>query len=182
MNKQKQLYTISVYSENHVGLLSQISNIFTRRNLNIETLTVSPSSIAGIHKFTISTYSDLSTMNQLVTQIEKRIDVVKAYFYNNDEIIHQEVALFKVSTSRLFDSKEIENIIKKFHAEILEVNPTYTVIKKSGSTDYIDDLFNQLSSMDVILQFTRSGRVCITKETKEKVSDFIQEQEMRRIS
>lgn len=182
MNTMKHLYTVSVYSENHVGLLSQISNIFTRRNLNIETLTVSPSSIKGIHKFTISTYSDLFTMNQLVTQIEKKIDVVKAYFYENEEIIHQEVALFKVSTSGLFESKEIENIVNKFHAEILEVNPTYTVIKKSGTTDYIDELFNQLSSMDVILQFTRSGRVCITKETKEKVSDFIQEQEKCRIS
>ncbi|MGL4779672.1 MAG: acetolactate synthase small subunit [Bacteroidales bacterium] len=182
MNTMKHLYTVSVYSENHVGLLSQISNIFTRRNLNIETLTVSPSSIKGIHKFTISTYSDSFTMNQLVTQIEKKIDVVKAYFYENEEIIHQEVALFKVSTSGLFESKEIENIVNKFHAEILEVNPTYTVIKKSGTTDYIDELFNQLSSMDVILQFTRSGRVCITKETKEKVSDFIQEQEKCRIS
>lgn len=182
MNTIKHLYTVSVYSENHVGLLSQISNIFTRRNLNIETLTVSPSSIKGIHKFTISTYSDSFTMNQLVTQIEKKIDVVKAYFYENEEIIHQEVALFKVSTSGLFESKEIENIVNKFHAEILEVNPTYTVIKKSGTTDYIDELFNQLSSMDVILQFTRSGRVCITKETKEKVSDFIQEQEKCRIS
>lgn len=182
MNTMKHLYTVSVYSENHVGLLSQISNIFTRRNLNIETLTVSPSSIKGIHKFTISTYSDSFTMNQLVTQIEKKIDVVKAYFYENEEIIHQEVALFKVSTSGLFESKEIENIVNKFHAEILEVNPTYTVIKKSGTTDYIDELFNQLSSMNVILQFTRSGRVCITKETKEKVSDFIQEQEKCRIS
>lgn len=178
----KKYYTISVYSENHVGLLNQISIIFTRRNLNIETLTVSASSVEGIHKFTISTWSDEATILKLVKQIEKRIDVVKAYYYTDDEIIHQEVALFKVSTEKLLDSKGIESIVKHFHAEVLEINPTYTVIKKSGTTDLIESLFRQLSSMGVILQFTRSGRVCITKDTQEKVSDFIKEQELRRLS
>ncbi|MGL5318924.1 MAG: acetolactate synthase small subunit [Bacteroidales bacterium] len=179
---EKKYYTISVYSENHVGLLNQISIIFTRRNLNIETLTVSASSVPGIHKFTISTWSDVETIIKLVKQVEKRIDVVKSYYYTDDEIIHQEVALFKVCTEKLLDTKGIESIVKHFHAEILEINPTYTVIKKSGTTDLIESLFGQLSKMGVILQFTRSGRVCITKDTQEKVSDFIREQELRKLA
>ena len=78
MTISNTLYTVAVFSENRVGLLNQIAIIFTRRKLNIETLTVSPSSIKGVHKFTITTYTDKQTIQKLVLQIEKRIDVLKA--------------------------------------------------------------------------------------------------------
>ncbi len=78
---QQTLYTVTVYSENQVGLLNQISIIFTRRQLNIESLSVSGSAIEGVHKFTITTYSDRETMEKLVKQIEKRIDVLRAFFF-----------------------------------------------------------------------------------------------------
>ena len=175
---QQTLYTVTVYSENQVGLLNQISIIFTRRQLNIESLSVSGSAIEGVHKFTITTYSDRETMEKLVKQIEKRIDVLRAFFYTDDEIIFQEVALYKVPTDKLLDDRSIEDLIRKHTARILEVNRTYTVIEKSGHPDETQSLFEELSRYDV-MQFVRSGRVAITKSTVEHVSIFLQEQQYR---
>ena len=175
---QQTLYTVTVYSENQVGLLNQISIIFTRRQLNIESLSASGSAIEGVHKFTITTYSDRETMEKLVKQIEKRIDVLRAFFYTDDEIIFQEVALYKVPTDKLLDDRSIEDLIRKHNARILEVNRTYTVIEKSGHPDETQSLFEELSRYDV-MQFVRSGRVAITKSTVEHVSIFLQEQQYR---
>lgn len=175
---QQTLYTVTVYSENQVGLLNQISIIFTRRQLNIESLSGSGSAIEGVHKFTITTYSDRETMEKLVKQIEKRIDVLRAFFYTDDEIIFQEVALYKVPTDKLLDDRSIEDLIRKHNARILEVNRTYTVIEKSGHPDETQSLFEELSRYDV-MQFVRSGRVAITKSTVEHVSIFLQEQQYR---
>ena len=175
---QQTLYTVTVYSANQVGLLNQISIIFTRRQLNIESLSVSGSAIEGVHKFTITTYSDRETMEKLVKQIEKRIDVLRAFFYTDDEIIFQEVALYKVPTDKLLDDRSIEDLIRKHNARILEVNRTYTVIEKSGHPDETQSLFEELSRYDV-MQFVRSGRVAITKSTVEHVSIFLQEQQYR---
>ncbi|WP_418700711.1 acetolactate synthase small subunit [Barnesiella intestinihominis] len=175
---QQTLYTVTVYSENQVGLLNQISIIFTRRQLNIESLSVSGSAIEGVHKFTITTYSDRETMEKLVKQIEKRIDVLRAFFYTDDEIIFQEVALYKVPTDKLLDDRSIEDLIRKHNARILEVNRTYTVIEKSGHPNETQSLFEELSRYDV-MQFVRSGRVAITKSTVEHVSIFLQERQYR---
>ncbi len=175
---QQTLYTVTVYSENQVGLLNQISIIFTRRQLNIESLSVSGSAIEGVHKFTITTYSDRETMEKLVKQIEKRIDVLRAFFYTDDEIIFQEVALYKVPTDKLLDDRSIEDLIRKHNARMLGVNRTYTVIEKSGHPDETQSLFEELSRYDV-MQFVRSGRVAITKSTVEHVSIFLQEQQYR---
>ena len=71
------LYTVTVYTENQVGLLNQISIIFGRRRLNIESLSVSASAIEGIHKFIITTNSDRDTIQKVVQQIEKRIDLYR---------------------------------------------------------------------------------------------------------
>ena len=174
----KKLYTVIIFSENIVGLLNQITIIFTRRQLNIESLSVSGSAIEGVHKFTITTYSDRETMEKLVKQIEKRIDVLRAFFYTDDEIIFQEVALYKVPTDKLLDDRSIEDLIRKHNDRILEVNRTYTVIEKSGHPDETQSLFEELSRYDV-MQFVRSGRVAITKSTVEHVSIFLQEQQYR---
>lgn len=173
------LYTVTVYSENQVGLLNQISIIFTRRRLNIESLSVSASAIQGVHKFTITTYSDREMMEKLVKQIEKRIDVLRAFFYTDDEIVYQEIALYKVPTDKLLDDRNIEDLVRKFNARILEVNRIYTVIEKSGHPEETQELFEELSKYDV-MQFVRSGRVAITKSTVEHVSLFLQEQEDRK--
>ena len=94
MNKE---YIITVFSENKVGLLSQITTVFTCRDINIESLTTSESSIPGIHKFTIVVITDPEKIEKLVKQIEKKIDVLKAFVFTPDEVVQQEIALYTVS-------------------------------------------------------------------------------------
>ena len=176
---EKQLFTVTVFSENQVGLLNQISIIYTRRCLNIESLSVSPSSIEGIHKFTITTWSDRLTMEKVVKQIEKRIDVLKSFLYTDDEIVYQEIALYKVPTEQLLNEKNLEAIIRRHNARILEITKEYTVIEKSGHSDETEALFEELKHYD-IRQFVRSGRVAITKSPEEYVTMFLEEQARRR--
>ena len=176
---EQTLYTITVFTENRVGLLNQISIIFTRRKINIESLSVSPSSIKGVHNFTITAYTDLDTIQKLTKQIEKRIDVLRAYFYTDDEIVYQEIALFKVPTEKLLAEKNLEAIIRRNNARILEITTTYTVVEKTGHSDETEALFNEFNVYG-ISQFVRSGRVAVTKSDIEYVSDFIHEQRLRK--
>ena len=140
------LYTVAVFSENRVGLLNQISIIFTRRKLNIESLSVSPSSIKGVHKFTITAYSDEETIEKLVKQIEKRIDVLKAFYYTDNEIVYQEIALYKVPTKNLIEEQNLEKIIRRHNARILEISAEYTAIEKTGHNEETEALFEELNS------------------------------------
>ena len=170
----KTLYTVTIFSENRVGLLNQISIIYTRRKLNIESLSVSPSSIKGVHKFTITSYSDRETIEKLVKQVEKRIGVLKSFFYTDDEIIYQEIALYKVPTEKLLEEPNLEKIIRKYNARILEMSRDYTILEKTGHPEETEALFEDLKSHD-IRQFVRSGRVAVTKDTNEHVTMFIEE-------
>lgn len=175
----KELFTVTVFSENRVGLLNQISIIFTRRKLNIESLSVSPSSIQGVHKFTITTWADEPTIAKLVAQIEKRIDVLKSFYYRDDEIVYQEIALYKVPTAELLKEKKLEEIIRRHNARILEVTREYTVLEKTGHDDETTALFEELKQYD-IRQFVRSGRVAITKSPNEYVTMYIEERARRK--
>lgn len=159
-------YTINVFSENSIGLLNRLTIIFTRRKINIESLTVSESHIKGIHCFTIVINSTEALVRKIVKQIEKLVDVLKAFFYTSDEIIYQEIALFKVPTSALTGSQEIEKLVRQYSARILEVTPEYTVIEKTGHKKETQELLLMLQPYD-LLEFIRSGRVAITKPMKE---------------
>jgi acetolactate synthase I/III small subunit len=172
------LYTITVYTENFVGLLNQITIIFTRRQINIETLTVSKSSIPGIHKFTITAETTEGMVNKVVKQIEKRIDVLKAFYHTDEDLIYQEVALYKIGADALLDNPEVESIVRKYNARILEVNRSFAVLELSGHTEDTQELFERLREFHV-LQFVRTGRIAVTKSTIERLSDFLAEMEAR---
>jgi len=168
----KQEFTISIYSENHIGLLSQVSTVFTRRNVNIESITSSESAIPGIHKITIVAITDREQIDKVRYQLDKRIDVVKSFVFTSDEVIHQEIALYKVPTEAILDSDEVERLIRKHNARILEVMREYTVIEKTGHKSETQKLFEELSKFGVT-QFTRSGRVAVTKLKKELLSNYL---------
>lgn len=76
-----------------------------------------------------------------------------------EEIVYQEVALYKVPTRRLLDDRNVEEIIRRHNARILEITRDYVVIEKTGHIDETENLFQELKKYD-ILQFVRSGRVC----------------------
>ena len=170
----KKLYTVIIFSENIVGLLNQITIIFTRRQLNIETLSVSPSAIKGIHKFTITTFAD-----KVVKQIDKRVDILKAYYNTDEDLVYQEIALYKLSTELFIKMGTVEGLIRKYNARILEMNETCVVLEKSGHYDETQALFNELSETIGVLQFIRSGRVAITKSKVERLSDMLADMERK---
>lgn len=168
------LFTVIVFSENRPGLLNQVSIIFSRRQLNIESLTVSASSIEGVHKFTITANTDEETIDKVVKQIEKRVDVLKAYYYTDDEIIYQEVALYKVDTEAILESDELEQLVRKYNARFLEITREFSVIEMTGQTHEIKELYYALDKFGV-KQYVRSGRIAITKSTSELLSTFLAE-------
>ena len=171
--ENKTLYTITIFSENTVGLLNQITIIFTRRRLNIETLSVSPSAIEGIHKFTITAYSTWEMIEKVVKQIDKRIDIIKAYCHTDEDLIYQEIALYKVSTKKLLELGSIEDIIRRYNARILDMTELWTVLEKTGHYEETQSLFEELSERIGVLQFIRSGRIAITKSLVERLSDML---------
>ncbi|MDR1499541.1 MAG: acetolactate synthase small subunit [Tannerellaceae bacterium] len=169
----KQLYTVIIFSENTVGLLNRITVIFTRRQLNIETLSVSPSAISGIHKFTITTYAGRDMMEKVVKQIDKQVDILKAYFKTDEDLVHQEVALYKLSTPIFMKMQGVEELIRKYNARVLEINEDCLVLEKSGHYSETQALFVELSHSIGVLQFIRSGRIAITKSKVEPLSDML---------
>ena len=98
MNSEIRVYTISVYTENNIGLLNRISAIFQRRHINIESLNTSPSEIQGVSKFTIVVNITEVNMKKIIGQIEKQVEVIKAYYHKLDEIIYQIACLFKIKS------------------------------------------------------------------------------------
>ncbi len=172
----KKEFIITIYSENHIGLLTRITIVFTRRKINIDSLTVSESAIPGIFKFTIVVQSTESQTIKVVGQIDKQVDVLKAFYHTNEEMIYQEIALYKVSTESLYDSDQIEKMVRNAGARILEITREYTVIEKTGHKEETQALFNDLNKYKV-MQFIRSGRVAITRDPIERLSEFLKERD-----
>ena len=112
----KTLYTIIVHSENIAGLLNQVTAVFTRRQINIESLNVSASSIKGVHKYTITAWTDKDIIEKVVKQIEKKIDVIQAHYFTEDEIYFHEIALYKVSTPAFQENPEASKLIRRYNA------------------------------------------------------------------
>ena len=174
MEKEIKTFTVSIYTENNIGLLNRISAIFQRRHINIESLNSSVSEIKNVYRFTIIVNVTEIQIKKIIGQIDKQIEVIKAYYHNEDDTVYQESCLFKIKSSLLFDDRQIQNIIKDSNARIVTVNKEFFVLEKSGRRKEIDGLYNKLNEYG-ILQFVRSGAVAITKKPmniSEILSDF----------
>ena len=175
--EEKKLYTLLVYSENIAGILNQITAVFTRRQVNIESLNVSASSIPGVHKYTITAWSDEDQIVKITKQIEKKIDVVKANYFTDDQLFIRETGLYKLATDQVLNNPEISRVVRRFEASITEVNPTYVIVMKHGITEQIISLYRALDEFGCVLQYTRSGRIAVTRGTQEEVSKFLEQRE-----
>jgi acetolactate synthase-1/3 small subunit len=138
---------------------------------------VSASSIPGVHKYTITAWSDEDQIIKIARQIEKKIDVVKANYFTDDQLFIRESGLYKLSTEKLMENPEISRTIRRFDASITEVNPTYVIVMKYGLTEDIISLFRALDAFGCVLQYTRSGRIAVTRGMQEQVSEFLEERE-----
>lgn len=155
-------FTLTVFCENKTGLMARIVSIITRRHINIESFTASNSSIEGIFRFTIMVVVKEENVRKLITQIEKQVDVLKAFYYDNSEIIYQEIALYKVSPELFFGGDTAESLVRRHNARILSIEKEYIVIEKTGYAEETEELLHELQKVGVY-EFVRSGRVAVVK-------------------
>ena len=179
MNRNKTLYTIIVHSENIAGILNQITAVFTRRQINIESLNVSASSIKGVHKYTITCWTTPDVIDKVVTQIEKKIDVIQAHYFTDKEIFQREVAMYKVATPEFQTNPEASKVIRRYSAHIVEVNPTFSIVEMVGMSDDITSLYQELKQLNCVLQFVRSGRIAVSTSCFERVNEYLAHREER---
>ncbi len=161
-------YTITIFSENEIGLLNEISIVFSRRKINVESITASESEVKGVFRYTIVAFVEESIIENIVLQIEKIIGVFKALYFEAEEIVHQEVALFKIANSDKLNGN-LEALVRNHGAKILTVSPTFLVIERVGYKADNQELFHELEQYGV-LQFARSGRVAVSTLEKDFTS------------
>jgi acetolactate synthase-1/3 small subunit len=174
MNANKQQYTITVYTENQIGLLNRIAILFSRRKINVESLNTSPSEAEGIHRFTIVINETEEVVRKLCRQIEKQVDILKAYYNTNDEIIWQEMALYKVSTEEIAEKVKVERLLREYGARAVVIRKDYTVFETTGQREETNKLVEVLEPYGLI-EFVRSARVAIIKDSHgfhEKLKEF----------
>src|SRR6187401_1464760 len=146
----KKEFTITVYTENHIGLLNRIAIIFSRRKINIDSMNTSPSEVKGIHRFTIVIDETEDVVRKLVRQIEKQVEVLKAYYNTNEEIIWQELALYKVPTDEIAAKVKVERLLRKYGARAVVIRKDYTVFETSGHREETDKLVQVLEPFGLI--------------------------------
>ena len=170
----KQEFTLTVYTENQVGLMNRLSTIFSRRKLNIESMNSSSSEIVGIHRFNIVLIETEEVVRKLCTQIEKQVDILKAYYNNNEEIIWQEMALYKVPTNIITKEIKVERLLRAYGARAVVIREDYTIFEATGHREETDKLIEVLEPFGLI-EFVRSARIAIIKKSEgfhKKLKEF----------
>ena len=170
----KQEYTITVYTENQIGLLNRIAIIFSRRKINIESLNTSPSEVDSVHRFTIVINETEDVVRKLCRQIEKQVEVLKAYYNTQEEIVWQELALYKVPTDIIAEEVKVERLLREYGAKAIVIRKDYTVFEVTGHREETDNLIKVLEPYGLI-EFVRSARVAIIKASEgfhEKLKEF----------
>ncbi len=174
----KQEYTITIYTENQIGLLNRIAIIFSRRKISIDSINSSPSEVDSVYRFTIVVTETEEVVSKLCKQIEKQVEVLKAYYNTGDEIIWQELALYKVPTDIIAEKAIVERLLRKWGARAVVIRKDYTVFETSGHREETEGLIKALEPYGLI-EFVRSARVAIIKSSNgfhEKLKEFEEQQ------
>jgi acetolactate synthase-1/3 small subunit len=172
----KQEYTLTVYTENQIGLLSRVAIIFSRRKINVDSLNTSPSEIEGIHRFTIVIDETEEVVKKLCRQIEKQVDVLKVYYNTAEEIVWQEMALYKIPTAQVSEKMLVERILRKYGARVVVIRNDYIIFESTGQREETDKLIEVFGNYGLI-EFVRSARIAIIKSSDgfhKKIKEFEQ--------
>jgi acetolactate synthase-1/3 small subunit len=161
---EKQEYNITVYTENQIGLLSRIAIIFTRRKINIDSLNTSPSEIDSIHRFNIVINETEDVVRKVTRQIEKQVEVLKVYYHTNEDVVWQEMALYKVPTDAIAEKALVERLLRENGARAVLIRKDYTVFETTGHRSETDNLIAALQPFGLI-EFVRSARIAIIKDS-----------------
>lgn len=161
----KKEYTLSVFAENQVGILNKIAIMFSRRKINLESLNTSPTEVDNIYRFTIVVIETESVVRNLVLQISKIVDVLKVFYNTDEEIIWQQLALYKVPTQIIMKEVKVERLLRSYGANTVVIREDYTVFEVTGKDEEINKLLKELEQYQLI-EFVRSGRIAIIKSSE----------------
>ena len=155
-------HTISVLVENKFGALTRIAGLFSGRGYNIDTLNVAPTQDTSASRMTIVTRGDDATLEQIVKQLNKLVDVLKVIDFRDGEYVDRELALVKVSV----DSKsraEVMQITDIFRAKIVDVQPKSVTIEITGSEDKVEKFIDLMRTFGIV-DLTRTGKVAMPRK------------------
>jgi acetolactate synthase I/III small subunit len=154
--QSKHWYILSALLENKPGVLFRVTNLFRARNFNIESITVGSTEQVDLSRMTITTKSDEKTLDQLVKQLRKLIDVVEVKVLDTDKTVFRELALIKMKADDPTTRMEITNFASIFRANILDIGKATILVELTGTPDKID-AFKNLVGHYGIIQVARTG-------------------------
>ena len=156
-------HTISVLVENKFGVLTRVAGLFSGRGYNIESLNVAPTHEANSSRMTIVTRGDDATLDQIVKQLNKLVDVLEVVDFRADEFIDRELVLVRVSV----DSKsraEIMQMTDIFRAKIVDVQPKSLTIEITGNESKIEKFLTLMTTFGVE-ELTRTGKIALARKS-----------------
>jgi len=155
-------HTISVLVENKFGVLTRIAGLFSGRGYNIDTLNVAPTHDSKTSRMTIVTRGDDATIDQIIKQLNKLVDVLEVRDFREGEYVDRELVLVKVGV----DSKsraEIMQISDIFRAKIVDVQPKTLTIEITGDESKIEKFIDLMKTFGII-ELTRTGRIALPRK------------------
>ena len=160
-NDDASVHTISLFVHDKPGVLVRVALVFSRRGYNIESLIVSPGAQGGFSRMTITCSGDPATLEQIIMQLEKLVDVVHATDHTGHAMIESEIALLKVECS-IDERTQILQIVDQFKARVVDYGPASLVIRAYGSSEKIDALILLLQPYH-LSELVRSGKMIMTR-------------------
>ena len=155
-------HTISVLVENKFGALTRIAGLFSGRGYNIDTLNVAPTQDPSASRMTIVTRGDDATLEQIVKQLNKLVDVLKVIDFRDGEYVDRELALVKVAVNSM-SRAEVMQITDIFRAKIVDVQPKTVTIEITGSEDKVEKFIDLMRAFGIV-DFTRTGKVAMARK------------------
>nr|YP_009394518.1 acetohydroxyacid synthetase small subunit [Vertebrata thuyoides]ARW63080.1 acetohydroxyacid synthetase small subunit [Vertebrata thuyoides] len=157
-------HTLSVLVQDESGVLSRISGLFARRGFNIDSLAVGPAEQEGISRITMSVKGDNRTIEQLIKQLYKLINIIDVKDVTNLPCIERELVLFKVSISNESRSSLLE-VVNVFRAKVVDISFHSLTLEVTGDPGKIFAI-QQLLSRYKILQIARTGKIALIRDSK----------------
>lgn len=164
-NNKKNIHTISLLVANKPGVLVRIALVFARRSYNIDSLVVSPSFNEKYSRMTITAQGDPETLEQIIKQANKLVDVIHASEHSDTQSVHNELALMKIKFTPA-NKPIIQKLLKKFNATILDMTGNIMIISQSGTTSELDELESSLKKYHLI-EMVRTGKIAMVRGHEE---------------
>lgn len=158
----KEQYTLTVYTEDQIGLINKIAIMFFRKKINLKSLNISSCEIDKMYRITIVVNETLEIVKNLAFKIEKIIEVFRCYCNTEQEIICTQIALYKVSTAMIMKDENIDLLMRKHKARFASIEKDYTVFEVTGCESDIDILTAELNKQGLV-EFITSSRIALIK-------------------